>query len=432
MKKEKKKSELSFTSKVILFFRLVKSKISEIKLIERINNKQKKLAMYEGAYSPENSRLSYYFGISKVISLALLIFLLCVTLLFGSSIISYENVYYMFKDIGYINSFSESHPSSLNYSKPVENQEFAVFKGGLAAVSDSEIKFFTSTGRATLTKGSEYTNPKIVCSDSMALIYDQGRKGFSIYNSFISLYSEELDAPISSADISKSGSFLIVTETAKYRSVVRIYDKNYNITNEYSKNDLVISAQISDSGRYAAVLSMTVKGGESESCLNIVDCKRNEIVSESILIGKMPYFCEFLTEDRIALFFTDSVYVVDRDGKTQGEYKYPSSLEYAAVNKDRFLLVFKPTSISSESIAAAFDRNGSIVFIDSVSGTIKDVGIDADSIYILKEREILKINSSTGSTIVRKVEADDAKLVVFENGEAAVCTFGVANYISFN
>ncbi len=432
MKKKDKEGELSFFAKVILLSRLLKQKLSEIKPVERINKKQKSLAMYEGKNSPENVKLSYYFGISRVISLFLIAILLVVTILFGGSIISYENVYYMFKDIGYVNSFSEGRPSSLSYSKPVQNQEFAVFKGGLAAVSDSEIKFFTSTGRATLTKGSEYTNPKIDCSENTALIYDQGRKGFSIYNSFINLYSEQLDSPISCADMSQSGGFLVVTETAKYKSVVKIYNKDYSITNEYSKNDLVVSAKLNDSGRYAAVLSIRAKGGESEACLNVLDCKKNEIVSETVFSGRMPYFCEFLTDDRIALFFDDAIFFVDRSGKTQGSYEYPSSLEYVSVDKDMILLAFQRSGISSGNIVTVLDKNGNVLLIDSITGTLTDAKLSSNNIYLLREHSVLRIDVTTRASSEKSVVANEAKLIVFNDGEVAVCSPGVMNYISFN
>ncbi len=431
MKKVKKNSELSFFARAILFFRYAKEWLDEIKPIERVVTKQKKLAMYEGSHSPENTRISYYFGISKVITLGLLVRLISFAVILGS-IISYGDVYYMFKDIGYINSFGESRPGSLNYSKPVENQDFTVFKDGLAVVSDSEIKFFTSTGRATLTLGSEYTNPKISCSESTALIYDQGRKSFSVYNSFVSLYSEQLDSPISSADMSDNGAFLLVTESAKYRSLVKFYNNEFELTHEYSKNDHVISAKMSKNGRYAAVLSMAAKGGESETYLNVIDCRKSNVISAASFGGHMPYFCEFTEDDRIALFFTDSVYVVDLNGKTQNEYKYPSPLRYASVYKDRFMLVFEESGLSSGSTAAAFDKKGELIYLDVIGGTIKDVAIDGDNIYVLKERELVRISTSTGAEVVKQIIGDDAQLVVLSGGRAAICSSGVAHFISFN
>jgi tricorn protease-like protein len=83
---------------------------------------------------------------------------------------------------------------------------------------------------------------------------------FAIYNSFTELYREKLEYPISSADMSDSGAYVIVTRSQKHTSVIRVYTNQNTLDMEYSKNDHVIDAAISADGRYLAVLSMSVSG----------------------------------------------------------------------------------------------------------------------------------------------------------------------------
>ena len=154
MARNKKNSEDSFLGRILIFISPFWKRIKEKRIFRSLFERQRKLAHYTGADSVEESRLAYGFGIARIISAFLLVVLLLLTVLFGSGAISYEKVYYMFKDISYIKSFGESVPSSLSYSRPVQNQVFASFKGGLAVASDSEIKTFTSTGRVTMSQGS--------------------------------------------------------------------------------------------------------------------------------------------------------------------------------------------------------------------------------------------------------------------------------------
>ena len=244
MKKRKEKSDISFLGKVFYSFKVTGEKIKAFRLLGRISDRQKRLAGYAGNAPTADSRVAYVLGVTKIVFITLFIVATVVTLLFAGRIMSYDNVYYMFKDIGYISSYGEARPEALNYSKPINNQYFTSFKNGLAVASDGELKFFTATGRVTLTEGLKFTDPKIVCSNTNALVYDSGRTSFSIYNSFISLYSETLKYPVSYASISDSGNFVVVTKSKKYSSVVRMYDDDFTLTREYFKNDYVISAEL--------------------------------------------------------------------------------------------------------------------------------------------------------------------------------------------
>ncbi len=428
---KKRKDEISFLAKLILFFRRIKKKISSLRIFGRINERQKALSGYSGRDGSEESRLSYGFGIAKVTAAFLLAVLLIVTLLFGSGVVSYEKIYYMLKDISYIKSFDEGMPDSLSYSEPVQNQVFADFKNGLLVASDSELKLFTSTGRVTLTEGSEFTNPRVSVSSGYALIYDQGRKAFSIYNSFVKLYSERTDYPIALADMAENGQFLIVTSSSKYSSVVKIYSNDFSMICEYSKNDRVISASLSENGRFAAITSLSAQDGESRVSVSILDTKKNEVVSELLLSGDMPYMCEFLSNERIVLILDSRVCVINRRGDIIGEFAYPSSLERIDIQGDGFALLFSENGGGKKSLDV-FDKDCVIVFSKQVGGSVKDMRLSDGAVYILKSREVVRISTSLGTEAVKETHLDNARLLVLGDGRLLVCSQTAGSYISFD
>ncbi len=429
---KKKSRDTSFLGRILIFFRPLWTKIKEKRIFHNLIERQRKLACYTGKDSVEESRLSYGFGVARIICAVLLVLLLFITLLFGSGAVSYEKMYYMFKDISYIKSYGESEPSSLSYSRPVQNQVFSSFKGGLAVASDSEIKTFTSTGRVTMSIGSEFTNPRLSSSNEYLLIYDQGSNSYSIYNSFISVHREKLDFPISYADMAENGSFLLVTRSERYDSVVRVYDSNFKEVTQYSKNDRVISASLSSDGRFAAVLSMTAEHGGSVVDLNVVDCKKKEVVSTSTFDGLMPYRCDFLTDDRIAVILSDRVCVVDRGGKIKGEYNYPSSLERIDVSGDRVALLFSESESLNKKTVSLLDKEGNLTFSDTVKGNVRDIKISDGALYLLESGKVTRFNTLIGTESERKLTSTASSLVVFPDGKVAVCTQTAASYISFD
>lgn len=431
MKKEHDDEKISVLAKVMIFFKTVWDRIAALRLPERFMMRQMKLSSYKGADSSEEAKISYFLGYSRVILVLLLVFLIILTLVFGGSATSYDKVYYMIKDISYVRSFSERAPEYLNYSKPLRSQSFSSFKNGLAVASDSELKLFTSTGRVTLTGGTEMSNPKMCASDGYLLVYDQGRKGFAIYNSFVKLYSEKLKFNISGADISDNGVFLIVTSSEEYASVVKVYNNDFSPLCEYKKNDYVVSAKLSSDGRYAAVLSLSAENGESITTLNVIDCKRNKKISSKKFKGSMPYRCDFLTDGRICVFLDEAVYVLNRNCDVKGSFEYLSAPEKIDVYKDGFAIVFSESE-NGEKIVSVFDSECRMKRAGRVSGNVYDMKLSDGYVYILQNGKLVRCGTSIGLTDSVSVSDGTTSLVVFKNGEIAACTQSTATYISFD
>lgn len=420
-------NDTSFLGKIFLMLKSVREKLSELHPIKKTVEKQRELAGAEGSDVPIENKISFGFALARVIAIVLLCVIIAAALIFGGRIISYENVYYMFKDIEYINSYMENMPQTLSYSKPLTNQDFASFKNGLAIVGDSEFKFFTSSGRATVSIGSEYSNPKITTSKSYALIYDQGNRSFGVYNSFVCLYSETLDSPISSAHMSEDGSFCIVTEGNGNGSRVRIYDNDFSLEAEYLKNDYVISAKMSANGKYIATASLKAEGGMGKVSLNLLKRGKEELEFSIGVSDALPYSVSFLSKDRVALFCTDAAYVYDLDGNRKNEYKYPSALTHMDVREDRSVLVFGKNTV-------ILDENGIVLRSFVTDSEIFDVKVYKDNVYLLCDREVRCYNTKSVITEYDSVSfiEEDARLVLLDDGKLLACTDTVAYYISFN
>ena len=108
--KKNDNGEISFLGKIILFFREIFDKIKEMRLPQRIVEHEKTLAGYEGKDSPKEAKISFIMGMSRLFAFSALCIILVGVLIFGGSIISYDKVYYMVKDISYINSACAQSP----------------------------------------------------------------------------------------------------------------------------------------------------------------------------------------------------------------------------------------------------------------------------------------------------------------------------------
>ncbi len=431
MKKKKKNSDISLLGRVILFFKSVKQKIYESELPNRFMNHQKKLAHCDSKNCTREARLSLGFNITKIIFSVLLCLFTVLTLIFGNKILSYENVYYMFKDINYITDYNESLPSTLSYSEPFNNQNFASFKSGLAVVSDREYKFFTSTGRTTLTLGSDYTNPKILTSSNTALIYDAGKTRYSIYNSFIELHSEELDYPISIADMADDGSYVLVTLSKNYATSARLYNSQFELVTEYSKNDYIVSAKMTSDGKYTVIMSLDSLDGDEKTTISVLKKGGRELYSQFEAIGSMPYSCEIISENRIVVFYQNKFVIYTFDGAVKTEYRYPAELTYISFADDSFTLVFKDNNVNS-SLLMMFDKNGTLSHFEKLEKSIYSITNADKYVYVLCEKEILRIDTMWGSIKSIPFASENGELLALPNGEILLCTPITAYRLDFD
>lgn len=430
MKKRNEKSDISLLGKFFYTVKVICEKIKAFRLFGRISDRQKRLAGYAGNAPTAENKVAYVLGVTKVIFITIFTIATLLTLLFAGSIISYNDVYYMFKDIEYISSYGEARPEALNYSQPINNQYFTSFKNGLAVASDGELKFFTATGRVTLTEGLKFTAPKIVASNSKALVYDSGRTSFSIFNSFISLYSETLEYPISYASISDTGRFVIVTKSKKYSSVVRMYDKDFNLTREYFKNDYVISAELSKNGKYLAITSLDANSGEGMVHLNILNMDNGEIISSLNVAGDIPYRGVFTFENQIALICKEKTLIYDVNGKLKGECVYPSNVLNYYVSNEFIAFAFSGDSLDKSNTVAIYDNNCKSKFMRTVDGKILDIALDGEYMYVLLDREVLRIDIRSG-IISRTKSFEGASKILVLADDIVVCTEAAAYYLTF-
>ena len=175
----------------------------------------------------------YYASVSagyKVIQRFLWVFFVCfmaVSVILNYKVITYDNFFYLFRDFSSAVDAESTNYETLSYeSSP--GQQFSLYRGGIAVVSPSGISAFTATGRRTLRAESGFSAPYVVCSDQYMLVYDTAGNSFSVYNSFARVYTEKLEYPVTDACFGEDGSFAVVTREASRRTVVHIYDRDFN------------------------------------------------------------------------------------------------------------------------------------------------------------------------------------------------------------
>ena len=378
----------------------------------------------------------YYATVSAWYKVLQRVFLVCLAVFSVVSVtvnfkhITYDNIFYLVKDFGTAVDTENVRYETLSYDASV-NQNFALYRGGLAVVSRSNVSAFTATGRRTLNNNESYSNPYAVSSDKYLLIYDMGDGNLSIYNSFAKVYSEKLDYPITSACFSKEGSFAVLTRSEKYESEIIVYDKNFRKLINYRKGSFAIDISLSDDGERLGAVYCDTDNGIVCTKVMFYDLHKQEKISEYSYVGEFPLSCSFLSGGGFAAITDGSIKIFDRslkekvesDGYASGEVSAAfSDYEYAAV-------AFNDGVLSDKNEIFVFDKKGELVYNGIIHSDVTQLQVADGCIFIKNVLGAGRIKIKKGE--YEELPCQDGKMLVYDGSTVLVCAEAKAVYLKF-
>jgi WD40 repeat protein len=378
---------------------------------------------FEGLYNPYYARLSDIFHAVGFASSALLVIFIITAVIFNFKSVTYENLYYFIKDFDAVVSSDKYATSSVVYSYE-DNREYAPYKGGLVTAGSASVSVFSATGRKTATFYDGYDRPVIRASSKYFIVYSVNGNEFSVYNSFVRLYTEKLDYPIFSAEICDDGEFVILTSDSEYKSVIYRYTQNFKKSAAYYYNEYVISMSLSPDGKYLAVSLAGTENGTLSSRLNIYKEKSKEPQN---LCGSIPGLVikcgvknEFsLTGKLFYYYISGSAIFLKGSADTPDEIRINDGESLLAVDSD-----------GSGIIAAVSDSEGYLIYIIPYKGGTASIRLDekplqikkrGDIIYVLYKDTVVRYDVLSGTYEKKACAAGAENIIVSSENYIFVC-----------
>ncbi len=416
---QKAEGDVNLLGKAIFYV----EKLRDLTLIRKIVSRERAIIKARCGSDTGYADYAVKLNILKKKLVVALILTILLGVIFSAGRLGINNMYYSAMDIWHMNSYSESPSNILNYTKASTNDDFALYKNGLVAASGSEIKIFNATGRVTLTSGDIFANPAIITSNKYVIVYDLGGSKFTVYNSFKKIETVTLDGTIAYAHMSEDGGFTIVEKMQDYNSVTHIYDKDCNHVSAYATNEYVIAAQMSQNGKYTAVISSSAEHGEMMSTLTILKQNKKKVYAQVDLGNLIPYNCGFISNNRIAVFYNDRACVYNLRGKLCGEYIYPDSkLAYISHTQGGISLLFEDDLINGRNTLIVLNKNGKQEYSGQISGSFTDMEMYGGYVFLLTNNGICKFNSKTKITTFKESTDTFGELLVCSKDKVLLCT----------
>ena len=382
--------------------------------------------------------VSARYKVAQRILVLLLVFFLLFSIFTNIREITYGNLFYFVRDFGNAVDIESTNYETLSYDV-YQNQNFSLYRGGIAAVSPSNVSVFTATGRRTLKSRADFVIPYSVCSDKYVLVYDMSGNSFALYNSFSKVYTESFDYPITDAAISDSGAFAVLTRSSDYKSVINVYNKSFKLIGRYSKNLYALDLSIDDKGERMAVLFYDVGDGRGRTTLRVYDISNrvsdkrdpdeDRILCEKEIDYAFPLSCSFNSGGGLSVITDSSILLLDGELDLADSIGYSAEVSAVYTGENGAAVALRSGALNDRNRIIAFDGNGKLLYDETVRSSVREISVLDKYVFIKSDTGAMRLNTQNGDE--ERYDCQSGRMLVYDSSTAIICAESKAIYIKF-
>jgi len=375
---------------------------------------------------PYYANLAERFNLARIVLYMVLFVFVVVTVVCSRHLITYENLYYLVKDINAAGLTAQSMADSVSY--PVSDaMDFAPYRGGLAVVGGEEITVLSASGKQTLSENVALSHPEVRTSDPYFLAFSRGEQDFSVYNGFVCVRKTDTDHPVYDACMARDGAYAVLTRSDEHTSVALWYDADLNKRIAVNRGGYITAMALSPDGLVLATLELDVEDGGYTTKLSFTRQDGSE--KHAYLEGTAVLSAAFLADDRLAVISQDKLSIYRTDGDLISETPFGNRRPLLTDMGDGYaaLLLTSEKHLSRQELWV-FDRNGKEEYRASpdLDGSAKELLLNGREVYIRMNDRILWVTDHGED--VREAEGyrDAQAMLALADGGVLVCSPGYA------
>lgn len=382
---------------------------------------------YDGRTDIYLAKVSYRFAYIKR-WLAVLIIIVSIAFLLSGNI-SYQNFYYLAKDIKLANDYVTSVHDTITYNVG-NSQNFAEYRSGIAVASRERLSIYSSGGRELFSANHNYGNPTLETNDKHVLLYDVGGKQFSLYNSFSKVNEGVLDYPIYGASLSKNGNFALITKSEKYNSVVSVYQTNGTQYDYNFSNGRVSSVALSKNGLKLAVLIIRADNDEMYTELRLYKIGTNDYSSAKLTFSGIPYEVRMLSGDNIVVVGANGVNAFNSSLSLVGEYLSSEQIYTYSFGNDN-LAIARLNSETKKSEVIVLNKRGKVDKKLNFNDKVIDVALHNDHVFVQEINGFERVNITLGISEKIEMMGTGYTMIISDKNTLIVCDTSLAKFLNF-
>lgn len=261
-------------------------------------------------------------------------------------------------------------------------------------VNDSYFEVYNERGKLIQAASHGMSNPRLEVSQARFLLFDRSRYGIKIYNYSNELISKNFEHVIYSADISRNGTYAVVTGSNTYLNTVYVFNKdNDSVYTWNSANYYVADVAVADNGKKIAVCLVNAKGGSYSSAVYVLDFNSVSPILKyefSCLVSSVSSAGEYLLVNGI-----DYAAILSWDNEKKAVITETDTIRYFNVNSDgEALIVYGRENNKQINTICYIDKVGNIIKTYGFNSHIDSIDFNDNNICIVSDESLFVYDKS--------------------------------------
>ena len=368
------------------------------------------------------------FRYAKFIVLFLTVIFVMFILSFFREEVSIENFQYMLK---YITSEDSSLITTQKIHYPTsDSKALDLFAGDFVSAGTGGVSLHDTHGNTVLEIDDTFSNPVFTIGKKYGLCYDLSGYSYIVFNTFSKLKGEELDFPISDAVMADNGSYAILTKNREYRTVINIYDSDYDLISRVYKDKFTFDIDLSQKQLvYVTAEALDSSYLTEVNVLNIKSESETRVVS---LYNEFPLAVKFIG-DSIAVITDKALRFYNSEFEEISAYSFSSQSPGGFVFSDTYvMLYFEKNTIGSKNEIKLYSKNGEFLFSSMLSGKVNSLDINGEYAILYTNDLVHRINISDKTLVSSKIDTGAEKAMLQSDSTVLVCYKNYARLLDFS
>lgn len=370
-----------------------------------------------------HQEIAFRYHTAQMIGIMLLAVYIAVSVLTNAELLSADNLIYFAKDLSSSFALRENEAKQTMVYASDEENEYALYREGLAVLGKQKLTVFTATGRESHAHMISYRTPRLVSSGRYLIAYDLGGKELSLYNSFTRVKSLTTENDIRSVAACNQGYYAVVTDGTEYASEVLLYNENHRMINRYRLQEYTLLAALRPDGEQLSIISVSSEGGRMQTHISQASPNEQSWGGSCVIKDAYPIACHYTEAGDLLLVTTAGVYLLNAQLEITASNTF-STEEVLSFRADEqgCVLICRDNVYDNASRVIVFDKSTNLMYNVSVSSQVYDVSYTKGVLAVLTENELNIFRG--GQDVPYAVAAfngDYKKLLAYDGEEYLVC-----------
>ena len=302
------------------------------------------------------------------------------------------------------------------------HNSYAVYNGNFALLSTYGLKLFSRNGNTSLDENIIFQNPAMQVNNKVIMTYDRGGNTITAFNSSGIQWQSQTNYPIVCVKVNKNGYFAVITNEKGYRSIVEVYNKNFEKIYVWKfANRYALDVSISPDNSGMVVSAGDADGGEIFTDIVILHFNKEEPISTKRYDGSLFLSVEYKALNTIAAISDNMISFFDANGTEISKFLFndkPLRSAYTSSPNFNAILLSKDYTGSTCSLII-FDDSGNELSSTDIDEKIEQMAVDQEHIAMLGREKIFLYNREGKYTKTIDVEIDIRQLLLYD-GEIVI------------